>query len=121
MAEPMRSRRRIEHLKQLAYDCNLTNEQARTFGKLTATATWEKLLHAHGLEFDRKIEISSNTVATASQDSSHSINFFEWVDFGQALALALASVGFAVLVLGLFPRINPLNLLPVKITIQVGK
>ncbi|MEG5176279.1 hypothetical protein [Microcoleus sp. B3-D7] len=121
MPEPMRSRRRIEHLKQLAYDCNLTNEQARKFGKLTATATWEKLLTSHGLEFDRNLSTTSNTAAPASQDSNHSINFFEWVDFGQALALALASVGCALLILGLFPRINPLNLLPVKITIQVGK
>lgn len=122
MSEPMRSRRRIEHLKQLAYDCDLTNEQARTFGKLTATATWEKLLLAHGLEFDRKIATTDNTVAVASQDSNHSINFFEWVDFGQAFALALASVGFAVLILGLLPRINPLNLFPtIKIQIQIGQ
>jgi hypothetical protein len=112
--------RRIEHLKQLAYDCNLTAEQAREYGKLSATATWEKLLTAHGLEFEPKID-TNNTVATTSQDSNHSINFFEWVDFGQAFALALASIGFAVLLLGLFPRINPLNLFPVKITIQVGK
>jgi hypothetical protein len=113
--------RRIEHLKTLAYDCGLTAEQAREYGKLSATATWEKLLTAHGLEFEPKIGINNNTIVTASQDSNHSINFFEWVDFGQAFALALASVGFAVLLLGLFPRINPLNLLPVKITIQVGK
>jgi len=119
MAEPMRSRRRIEHLKQLAYDCNLTNEQARQHGKLTATATWEKLLTLHGLEFDRKIEITSNTTEIASQESKHSINFFEWVDFGQALALAMASVGLAVMILGLFPRYASLP--QVKITIQVGK
>jgi len=55
MSKPMLSRRRIEHLKQLAYDCNLTAEQAREYGKLSATATWEKLLTAHGLEFDHKI------------------------------------------------------------------
>lgn len=121
MSEPMRSRRRIEHLKQLAYDCNLSNEQARTFGKLTATATWEKLLLAHGLEFDRKIETTYNTVATANLEANRQINLLEWIDFGQALALALASVGLALLILGMFPRINPLNLLPVKITIQVGK
>ena len=46
MSEPMRSRRRIEHLKQLAYDCNLTNEQARTFGKLSATATYPATIAA---------------------------------------------------------------------------
>lgn len=121
MAEPMRSRRRIEHLKQLAYDCNLTNEQARTFGKLTATATWEKLLTSQGLEFDRKIEITSNTVAVASQESSRQINLLEWVDFGQLIAVTLASAGLSVLLLSLWPRINPLNLLPpVRINIQIG-
>jgi hypothetical protein len=112
--------RRIDSLRQLAYDCGLTAEQAREYGKLSATVTWEKLLTAHGLEFEPKID-TNNTVATTNQDSNHSINFFEWVDFGQAFALALASIGFAVLLLGLFPRINPLNLFPVKITIQVGK
>lgn len=116
---PMRSRRRIEHLKQLAYDCNLTNEQARVFGKLTATATWEKLLLAHGLEFDRKTQPLDT--ASSNQESARQINLIEWIDWAQALTLALASVGLAMLILGNFPRINPLNLLPVKITIQVGK
>jgi hypothetical protein len=121
MPEPMRSRRRIEHLKQLAYDCNLTNEQAREFGKLTATATWEKLLTSHGLEFEPKIEITSNTVATANQESTRQINLLEWVDFGQLIATSLAAVGFAVMVLILWPRINPLNLFPpVRINIQIG-
>ncbi len=119
MPEPMRSRRRIEHLKQLAYDCNLSNEQARQHGKLTATATWEKLLLAHGLEFDRKPEPLDTTLQ--NQESPRQINLLEWIDWAQALTLALASVGLALLILGQFPRINPLNLFPVKITIQVGK
>ena len=114
-------RRRIDALRQLAYDCGLTNEQARDFGKLTATATWEKLLTAHGLEFEPKTEISNNTVATANQESARQLNLLEWVDFGQLLAVSLASVGFAVLVLSLWPRINPLNLLPpIRINIQIG-
>jgi hypothetical protein len=117
---PLVSRRRIEHLKQLAYDCNLTNEQARVFGKLTATATWEKLLLAHGLEFDRKPEILHSTAAPASQESARQINLMQWVDWSQALALAVASVGLAVMILGLFPRINPLQLPQLKITIQIG-
>jgi hypothetical protein len=118
---PLVSRRRIEHLKQLAYDCNLTNEQAREFGKLSVTATWEKLLTAHGLEFERKIQSTNNTVATANHESPHQLNLLEWVDFGQLLAVSLASVGFAVLVLSLWPRINPLNLFPpVRINIQIG-
>jgi hypothetical protein len=119
MTKPMLSRRRIEHLKQLAYDCNLTNEQARTFGKLTATATWEKLLLAHGLEFDPKSEPLDT--ALSNNEPTRQINLTDWIDWSQALALALASVGFAVLILGLWPRINPFNLLPpVRINIQIG-
>jgi hypothetical protein len=53
MTNPIVNHRRIDQLKQLASDCNLTAEQARQHGKLSATATWEKLLLAHGLEFDR--------------------------------------------------------------------
>jgi len=121
MAEPMLSRRRIEHLKQLAYDCGLTAEEARQHGKLTATATWEKLLLAHGLEFDRNLSTTSNTVAVASQESTRQINLLEWVDFGQLIAVTLASAGLSVLLLSLWPRINPLNLLPpVRINIQIG-
>jgi hypothetical protein len=121
MTKPVLSRRRIEHLKQLAYDCNLTAEQAKEYGKLSATATWEKLLTAHGLEFERKIEINNNTVATANQEPTRQINLLDWVDFGQLLAVSVASVGFAVLVLSLWSRINPLNLFPpVRINIQIG-
>jgi hypothetical protein len=113
--------RRIDSLRQLAYDCGLTAEQAKTFGKLSATATWEKLLTAHGLEFEPKIESTSNTVATANQELARQFNFFEWVDLSQLIAVSLASVGFAVLVLSLWPRINPLNLFPpIRINIQIG-
>ncbi|MEG4409106.1 hypothetical protein [Microcoleus sp. MON2_D5] len=119
---PMVSHRRIDQLRQLAYDCNLTNEQAKTFGKLTATATWEKLLTSYGLEFDHKPRITSIDGSTVSNENSRQINLLEWVDLGQAFALALASVGFALLILGLWPKINPLNLFPpVKIQIQIGQ
>jgi len=111
--------RRIDALRQLAYDCNLTNEQARIFGKLSATATWEKLLLAHGLEFDHNSQPPDT--ASSSYETIHQIKLTDWIDWSQALALALASVGFALLILGMFPRINSLNLFPVKITIQVGK
>ena len=113
--------RRIDHLKTVAYSCGFCDDDARKFGKLTKTSTWETLLNLHGLEFEPKSEILPSTVAPANNTQISSSNFLEWVDFGQAVALALASVGFALLVLAMFPRINPLNLLPVKITIQVGK
>jgi len=113
--------RRIDRLRQLCYDCNLSDNDARQFGKLTKTSTWEALLISHGLEFKSKSEITSNTVATANQGNPRQINLLEWVDFGQLIAVSLASVGFAVCVLSLWPRINPLNLFPqIKIQIQIG-
>ncbi len=121
MGKAVFSSRRIDQLKQLAYDCNLTNEHAREFGKLSATATWEKLLLAHGLEFDRDLSTTDNAPVPASRESTRQISLLEWVDFGQLIAMALASAGLFALLLSLWPRINPLNLLPpVKIQIQIG-
>ena len=110
-------RRRIDCLKQLAFDCNLTNDEARIFGDLRSTATWEKLLLAHGLEFDCK----PAEITPAPVNQHQSINLLEWIDWAQALALALASVGLALLILGRFPRVNPLNILPIRINIQIGQ
>jgi hypothetical protein len=113
--------RRIEQLKQLAYDCNLTNEQARIFGKLSATATWEKLLTSHGLEFEPKSEIINDIVTPGNSGQTHSINLLEWVNLSQILAVSAATAGLIILLLNLWPRINPFNLFPqIKITIQVG-
>jgi hypothetical protein len=51
----------------------------------------------------------------------NSTNFLDWVDFGQLLALVLASAGVFVLAMSLWRQINPLNLLPpVKVNIQIG-
>jgi hypothetical protein len=100
--------RRIEHLKQLAYDCNLTAEQAREYGKLSATATWEKLLTAHGLEFDRKIESTGSTTAVSSQINP--INLLEWVNLSQLIAVTLASAGVILLLMNLWPR--AVNVIP---------
>jgi hypothetical protein len=120
--KPLVSRRRIEHLKTLAYDCGLTTEEARKYGKLTATKTWEALLTSHGLEFEPKSEINNNIVAPGNSGQTHSINLFEWVNLLQLLAVLAATAGLVILLLNLWPRINPFNLFPqVKITIQVGK
>ena len=115
--------RRIDCLKQLAYDCQLTDNDARQFGKLSKTSTWELLLNSHGLEFEPKIETTPNTVAVASNEVPHQINLMDWLEFQQLIALGLASVIFALLFLSIFPnRTNPFQLLPqVKITIQIGK
>jgi hypothetical protein len=119
--KPLVSRRRIEHLKSLAYDCGLTPEEARKYGKLTATKTWEALLSAHGLEFEPKSEINSNIVTPGNSGQTHSINLLEWVNLLELLALLVATAGVVILLLNLWPRVNPFNFFPqVKITIQVG-
>jgi hypothetical protein len=89
--KPLVSRRRIEHLKALAYDCGLTPEEARKYGKLTATKTWEALLSEHGLEFEPKSEIISDIVAPGNSGLPHSINLLEWVNLSQLLAVSAAT------------------------------
>lgn len=108
--KPLVSRRRIEHLKALAYDCGLTAEEARQHGKLTATKTWESLLTSHGLEFEPKIESTSDKVASGNNTQITPINFFEWVDLSQLLAVSLASAGMILLLMSLWPR--ALNAIP---------
>jgi hypothetical protein len=44
MTKPLASYRRIDQLKAIAFDCGFTSEDAKQFGKLSKTATWEALL-----------------------------------------------------------------------------
>ena len=48
--------------------------------------------------------------------------FLDWVDLSQLIALVLASAGVFVLAMSMWRQINPLNLLPspVRINIQIG-
>jgi len=138
MAKPIASYRRIDHLKARAFDCGFTNEDAKQFGKLSKTATWEALLHTYGIPsqvvdtFDTGVDTQTQSLDTSdwTNDASfpvcnlipqNSTNFLDWVDFGQLIALALASVGVFVLAMSLWRQINPLNLFPpVRINIQIG-
>jgi hypothetical protein len=139
MAKPIASCRRIDHLKARAFDCGFTNEDAKQFGKLSKTATWEALLHTYGIPsqvvdtFDSNVDSQAQSLDTSdwTNDASfpvcnlipqNSTNFLDWVDFGQLIALALASVGVFVLAMSLWRQINPLNLFPspVRINIQIG-
>jgi hypothetical protein len=138
MSKPLISHRRIDHLKAQAFDCGFTNEDAKQFGKLSKTATWEALLHTYGIPsqvvdtVDTGVDIQAQSLDTSdwTNDASfpvcnftpqNSTNFLDWVDFGQLIALALASVGVFVLAMSLWRQINPLNLFPpVRINIQIG-
>jgi len=43
--------RRIDQLKAIAFDCGFSNEDAKLFGKLSKTATWEAMLETYGIPF----------------------------------------------------------------------
>jgi hypothetical protein len=140
MTKPLVSYRRIDQLKTRAFDCGFTNEDAKQFGKLSKTATWEALLETYGIPLHSVDTVDTvNTVDSQAQsldtsdwtnDASfpvcnfipqNSTNFLDWVDFGQLIALALASVGVFVLAMSLWRQINPLNLFPpVRVNIQIG-
>jgi transposase len=49
MNKPIVSHRRIDQLRAIASDCGFTGEDAKRFGKLSRTATWEALLETYGI------------------------------------------------------------------------
>jgi hypothetical protein len=134
---PLISHRRIDHLKARAFDCGFSNEDAKQFGKLSKTATWEALLETNGIPlqavdtFDRTVDTNIQSLDTSgwTNDGSFPVcdftrpnsSFLDWVDFGQLVALVLASAGVFVLAMSMWRQINPLNLFPpVKVNIQIG-
>jgi hypothetical protein len=137
MTKPLISYRRIDHLKAIALDRGFSNEDAKQFGKLSRTATWEALLKTHGIPlqavdtFDRTVDtnIQSHDTSGWTNDGSFPVcdftrpnsSFLDWVDFGQLVAFVLASAGLFVLAMSMWRQINPLNLFPpVKVNIQIG-
>ena len=137
MTKTVISYRRIDHLKTIALDRGFSNEDAKQFGKLSKTATWEALLKTHGIPLqavdtvDRTVDtnIQSHDTSGWTNDGSFPVcdftrpnsSFLDWVDFGQLIALALASAGVFVLAMSLWRQINPLNLFPpVRVNIQIG-
>ena len=138
MTKPLVSYRRIDQLKARAFDCGFTNEDAKQFGKLSKTATWQALLETYDIppqvvdSVDKTVDNQAQSLDTSdwTNDGSfpvcnftrqNSTNFLDWVDFGQFIALALASAGVFVLAISMWRQINPLNLFPpVRVNIQIG-
>jgi len=137
MTKPLISYRRIDHLKAIAFDHGFSNEDAKQFGKLSKTATWEALLKTHSIPLQAvdsvdktvDIKIQSHDTSGWTNDGSFPVcdftrpnsSFLDWVDFGQLVALVLASAGVFVLAMSMWRQINPLNLFPpVKVNIQIG-
>jgi hypothetical protein len=118
MAKSLVSYRRIDQLKARAFDCGFSNEDAKQFGKLSKTATWEAVLKTYGIPLqavdsvNRIVNTKPQSLDTSdwTNDGSfpvcnftrqNSTNFLDWVDFGQLIALALASAGVFVLAMTL--------------------
>jgi hypothetical protein len=137
MTKPLISYRRIDHLKAIALERGFSNEDAKQFGKLSKTATWEALLETHGITLQAVDTVNSSVDANLqspdtrgwTNDGSFSVcdftrsnlSFLDWVDFGQLVALVLASAGVFVLAMSMWRQINPLNLFPpIKVNIQIG-
>jgi len=137
MTKPLISYRRIDQLKAIAFDRGFSNEDAKQFGKLSKTATWEALLKTYGIPLqavdsvDKTVDTNSQSLDTSgwTNDGSFPVcdftrpnsSFLDWVDFGQLVAFVLASAGLFVLAMSMWRQINPLNLFPpVKVNIQIG-
>jgi len=150
MTKPIVSYRRIDQLRAIAFDKGFTNEDAKQFGKLSKTATWEALLELYLVDnesldtvLDTPLDIIDTTPKTFDTPDVDSVdilnwtndgsfpvcdftrqtstNLLDWVDFSQLIALVLASAGVFVLAMSMWRQINPLNLFPpVRINIQIG-
>jgi hypothetical protein len=64
-----KSNRRIDQLIAIALDCGFGNEDAKDFGKLTKTATWEAMLETYGIPFPPENVDSVDSVDTEESDS----------------------------------------------------
>ncbi|MEG3941177.1 hypothetical protein QT995_23945 [Microcoleus sp. S36b_A3] len=70
MTEPPVHYRRIDKLKAIAFERGFTNEDAKQFGKLSKTSTWEALLELYlvdgeSLDSVDTVDITLNVVDTA--------------------------------------------------------
>jgi hypothetical protein len=64
-----KSNRRIDQLIAIALDCGFGNEDAKDFGKLTKTATWEAMLETYGIPFpEDNVDTVDSSVDTEERD-----------------------------------------------------
>jgi hypothetical protein len=65
-----KSNRRIDQLIAIALDCGFGNEDAKDFGKLTKTATWEAMLETYGIPFPEDNVDTVDTVDSVDTEES---------------------------------------------------
>jgi transposase len=69
MNKPVVSSRRIDQLRAIASDCGFTSEDAKRFGKLSRTATWETLLETYDIP-PQVVDVQPQSLDTGNDDSS---------------------------------------------------
>ena len=84
--------RRIDRLKARALDCGFTNEDAKQFGKLSKTATWEALLETYGISLqgvdsvdsspETGLDIKLDSVDTLESVGVDSVDTLDWTNDG---------------------------------------
>jgi hypothetical protein len=113
--------RRIDRLKQFALEIGLTADDAKKFGWLSKTATWEALLESRGIDFDRLMSGDEQPVKSDREEvlPSGAIGFLRWVDPLQLLACLFVAVGTFILVCQVTPGFFS-GFLPVRITVEIG-
>ena len=142
MTESVTHYRRIDRLKARALELGFTNADAKEFGKLSKTATWEALLNFYEVETETKPPVDSKYTSVDkvhtpvdaqvwTNDGTFPVcdfdaktvaaGFFAWVDPLQLLACFLVSIGLFLLLLSVIP--NPFKFIPscVRINIQIGE
>ncbi len=68
MNKPLVSYRRIDQLRAIAFGCGFNNEDAKQFGKLSRTATWEALLETYGIP-PQVVNIQSQSLDTGDDST----------------------------------------------------
>lgn len=128
--------RRIDRLKAQALELGFTNADAKEFGKLSKTATWEALLNFYDVDTEGKPLVDSKYTPVDMVDWTNdgtfpvcnfdarittAASFLSWVDPLQLLACFLVSIGLFVLLLSVIP--NPFKFVPscIRINIQIGE
>lgn len=95
MTKSLASCRRIDRLKAIAFDCGFTNEDAKSFGKLSKTATWAALLETYGIpscvdsadnalhtELDTTLDTKLDIVDTFDSVGVDTVDTLDWTNDG---------------------------------------
>ena len=84
MIKPAVSCRRIDRLRAIAFDRGFTNEDARQFGKLSKTATWEALLELYLVDGESldTVDTVDRTLEPLDSHGVDSVDTLDWTNDG---------------------------------------